>query len=225
MLAALLVSFLLTACTGEDEAPTKDAGQRLEAAAAALATAEALDISLTTKELPQGQQGLLSAKGTGNHTPAFTGDVEVVTGGVTIGAEVIATEGKVWAKTGLSPGFLELDPATLGAPDPAALVGTSADTGLGGLLGATEGVKTGGRSRDGSEVLTEITGTIPGATIAALLPTADDSADFDVTYRLTDDDVLHDARLTGSFYGADAGAVTYTLTLAPLAEPVTIKAP
>jgi len=72
-------------------------------------------------------------------------------------------------------------------------------------------------------VLTEITGTLPGSRIAELIPTADEKAEFDVTYRLTDDDELHDATVSGPFYG-DA-EVTYTLKLAPRDEPANISAP
>ncbi len=223
--ALLSAGLLLSACTGDDSSSddASDAQTRLDSAASALAKAEALDITLTTEALPDGQRGLLSATGVGTHAPAFQGDVEVVAGGATIGAEVIAVDGKVWAKTGFSPVFTVLDPASLGAPDPAALVGAGADDGLGGLLGATEDVATGDKSRDGSEVLTEITGTIPGETVAELIPTADTTADFDVTYRLTDDDVLHDAKVTGPFYGDEQ--VTYVLTLAPHDGAVTIAAP
>ena len=56
--------------------------------------------------------GLLSAKGKGNHSPAFDGKVKVVTGGSSLDADVIAVEGKVYAKTSFAPVFLTIDPAT-----------------------------------------------------------------------------------------------------------------
>ena len=219
---ALGGALLLGGCTGDD-GDGASADDRLDSAASALEKAESFDISLSTPELPSGTKGLLSATGVGDHSPAFQGDVKVVAGGATIGAEVIAVDGKVWAKTGFSPVWAPLDPSSLGAPDPAALVGKDSDSGLGALLGATEDVKGGDKSRDGDEVLTEVTGTIPGQRIKDLIPSADDAADFDVTYRLTDDDELHDATLTGPFYGDDD--VTYTLTLDPRDEPVDITAP
>lgn len=215
-------ALLLGGCTGDDDG-SAPAGERLDAAASALEDAESLAISLSTPELPSGAKGLLSAKGVGDHSPAFEGEVTVVAGGASIGADVIAVDGKVYAKTGFAPVWAPLDPASLGAPDPAALVGKDSDSGLGSLLGATEDVETGDQSRDGKDVLTEITGTIPGRRIRDLIPSADEAADFDVTYRLTDDDALHDAILTGPFYG-DAD-VTYTLTLDPRDEPADITAP
>ncbi|GAA3548346.1 hypothetical protein AFL01nite_23820 [Aeromicrobium flavum] len=224
LLTATLLSstLLLTACTGDD-GESGDATKRLDAAAEALAAAKSLDISIATKALPDGTRGLLSAKGVGDQSPAFDGDVKIVAGGATIGAEVIAVGGKVYAKTGFSPIWSLLDPASLGAPDPADLVGTDADSGLAGLLRATADVETGDKSRDGETVLTEIEGDIPGERIATLIPTADQAEDFDVTYRLTDDDELHDAKITGPFYGTED--VTYTVTLQPRDEPADITAP
>lgn len=219
---ALGGALLLGGCTGDD-GDGASADERLDSAATALEQAEAFDISLTTPELPSGTKGLLSATGIGDHSPAFQGDVKVVVGGATIGAEVIAVDDKVWAKTGFSPIWAPLDPSSLGAPDPADLVGKDSDSGLGSLLGATEDVEAGDQSRDGKEVLTEITGTLPGGRIQDLIPTADEKADFAVTYRLTDDDELHDATIKGPFYGDED--VTYTLTLDPRDEPADITAP
>lgn len=220
---ALGGALLLGGCTGDDDSEAAPADERLDSASQALADAESFDISLTTPELPSGTKGLLSATGIGDHSPAFQGDVTVVAGGASIGAEVIAVDGRVWAKTGFSPIWAPLDPSSLGAPDPADLVGTDSDSGVGSLLGATEDVEAGDRSRDGDEVLTKITGTIPGDRIRALIPTADDAATFAVTYRLTDDDELHDAKITGPFYGDED--VTYTLTLDPRDEAAAIEAP
>lgn len=220
--AALLTGALsLTACTSDDD--SGDGADRLDAAATSLAAAESFDISLKTPELPSGTRGLLSAEGVGDHSPAFQGDVTVVAGGASLDAEVIAVDGKVWAQTGFASIWAPLDPATLGAPDPAALVGTDADSGLAGLMKVTEDIETGKQSRDGDLVLTEISGDIPGKQIATLIPTADQEEDFDVTYRLTDDDVLHDAKITGPFYGEDD--VTYTLELTARDEPADITAP
>ncbi|MBA4608792.1 LppX_LprAFG lipoprotein [Aeromicrobium sp. Marseille-Q0843] len=215
-------ALLLTACTGDDS-DSGDAAQRLDAASEALTEAESFDISLSTKELPSGTRGLLSAEGVGDHSPAFEGDVKVVAGGATLAAEVISVDGTTYAKTGFSPVWAPLDPATLGAPDPAALVGTDADSGLGALLKATTEPEVEDKSRDGDLVLTEISGELPGDRIAQLIPTADATEDFDVVYRLTDDDELHDAKISGPFYGGED--VTYTLRLSPRDEPAGIEAP
>lgn len=223
--AAVAALLLVTGCTGGDDPDeTVSPEDRLAHAAEAIEQAPSLEISLRTDRLPTGTRGLLSADGVGDHSPAFDGEVQVVAGGATIGAEIVSVDGKVWAKTGLSPVWAPLDPADFGAPDPADLVGVDADSGLAGLLGHTDDLRGGEKSRDRELVLTEVTGTIPGERIAALIPTADDAGEFRVTYRLTDEDTLHDATLTGPFY-AGADEVTYTLSLTPRDEPATIGAP
>jgi lipoprotein LprG len=73
-------------------------------------------------------------------------------------------------------------------------------------------------------VLTSITGTLPGSLVKTIIPSADDAASFDVTYRLTDDDELRDATISGPFY-PNGGDVTYKVELTTSDEPVTIKLP
>lgn len=222
---AAALTLTLTACTGGDdgggETDTGALADRLATAQKTLDAAETIDLTLATKELPNGVTGLLSAKGQGNHTPAFQGTVTVVTGGASLDADVIATGGSVWAKTGFSPAFLAIDPATLKAPDPASLF--AAGKGVSGLLTATEDLEDGGEKRDGSDVLSTITGTLEGGDVQALIPSADVDGSFDVEWRLDDDDALRDATVKGPFY--DDSDVTYTLTVSTSDEPVEITKP
>ena len=57
------------------------------------------------------------------------------------------------------------------------------------------------------------------------MPTADESADFDVVYGLSDDDALEYIRISGAFYGADAGDATYVIEATPLDDEAGITAP
>ncbi len=216
----------LSGCSGSDKkdspADTAKLQARLDTAKQAIDGAETIKISLSTTKIPSGVSGLLSAKGDGNHSPAFKGKVTVVTGGTSLGADVIAVDGKVLAKTSFSPDYLSIDPATLKAPDPAALFDKT--TGITQILAKTKNLDDGGKSRDGSDVLTTINGTLPGDVVATIIPSADTSATFQVTYRLDDDDVLRDATLSGPFYG-DSGDVTYTVKLTTSDKPVKIEAP
>lgn len=225
LLGTLLLIFGLTisACSGGGDSGS--ATEQLQSAAKTLTDAEAIELDLSATSLPAGQRGLLSAIGVGNHSPAFQGEVKAVAGGVTIGAEVIAVDGKVWAKTGFSPTFLPLDPKQLGAPDPAKLIGTADEPGFTAWFGLTESPKSDGKSRDGENVYTKITGKIPGEQIKRLLPSADAKTEFAVVYRLNEDGQLHDMKVTGPFYGADVDDVAYTLKAKPAAEAVTVEAP
>ncbi len=221
--AALALS--LSACSGDasggDEADTSALAGRLTSAQQTLDAAASIELSLATKELPDGVTGLLRAEGTGNHDPAFEGTVTVVTGGASLDADVVATGGTVWAKTGFAPTFLTIDPASLKAPDPATLFAKG--QGVSGLLPATEDLGDGGEKRDGSDVLRTVTGTLSGADVQALIPSADADAAFDVEWRLDDEDALRDATVTGPFYGDDD--VTYTIEVTTSDEPVEITAP
>ena len=101
------------------------------------------------------------------------------------------------------------------------------DGGFSALLAAADRRREGRRrvrgGEDNKEILTEYTGTIPGDVVAALIPTAE--GDFDFTYTISDDDELREAVLTGAFYGADDGDITYTLDLDDYGTEKEITAP
>jgi len=225
ILTVVASTLLLTGCTGSSGGDKGDPGKlqaRLAAAKKSLDSAETITISLATAKLPSGVTGLLSAKGKGNHSPAFDGKVKVVTGGASIDADVIAVDGKVYAKTGFAPVFLTIKPAQLKAPDPASLL--DSDSGITQILVKTTKVTDGGKSRDGSDMLTTIKGTLPGSLVKDIIPSAAEDKSFAVTYRLDDDDVLRDATLKGPFY-PNGGDVTYTVKLTTSDTAVTIEPP
>ncbi|KAA1399633.1 LppX_LprAFG lipoprotein [Aeromicrobium ginsengisoli] len=221
-------ALVVSGCTGSsgDDGGTKGDPAKLQArlteAKTALDDAETVTISLATTKLPSGVTGLLSAKGQGNHSPAFKGKVKVVTGGASLDADVIAADGKVWAKTGFSPTFLTINPASLKAPDPAGLL--APDTGISQILAKTQKLSEGDKSRDGKDVLTTITGTLPGSLVRDIIPSAAQDKSFAVTYRLDDDNVLRDASLKGPFY-PNGGDVTYTVRLTTSDTAITIEPP
>jgi len=219
--AVLLSSLALTACSsgGGDENP--DA--RLESAAEQINAAEAIEFSLETDELPGGVAGVLSVQGRGDDSPSFEGDARVSAAGATLPAEVIVVDGQMWIKTGLTPEFLKVDPGRYGIPDPARIIGAGDDSAV-ALLTSAEDVESGEQVREGKKVLTTITGTLPGADVAALLPTADADGAFTAKFHLTEEDALNDVVITGPFYdGYDD--VTYTLQITALDSPVDIAPP
>ena len=225
ILTLAAATLAVAGCTGSSDGDKGDPAKlqaRLTEARTALDSAETITISLATEKLPNGVTGLLSAKGKGNHSPAFDGKVTVVTGGTSLDADVVAVDGKVWAKTSFAPVFLTIDPASLKAPDPASLL--APDTGITQILVKTKKLTEGGKSRDGDDVLTTIKGTLPGSLVKDIIPSAADDETFDVTYRLDDDNVLRDAKLKGPFY-PEGGDVTYTVKLTTSDTAVTIEPP
>ena len=221
---ATSLTLTLSGCSGADKpkAEDKTLAPRLAKAKATLDGAETLTVALATKSLPTGVTGLLSATGEGNHSPAFKGEVKVIAGGASLGADVVAVGRTVYAKTGFSPVFLEIDPASLKAPNPATLIATSG--GISDLLIKSTKLTDGGKTRDGSTVLASIKGQLPGGIVNSLVPSADQTKTFTVTYRLTDDDQLRDAAINGPFY-PNSGNITYTIKVSTSDTPVTITKP
>ena len=222
--ASLAIVASLAACTNDkdsDNSGKSGALPRLEKAKSNLDEAETITVALSTAQLPAGVTGLLSATGEGNHSPAFDGEVKVIVGGASIGAEVVSLGGVVYAKTGFAPTFVEIDPASLSAPDPAQFMAASG--GISDLLVKAEKLTEGDKSRDGGDVLTSITGRLSGKVVKSLIPSADPTKSFAVTYRLTADDVVRDVTIKGPFYGTET--VEYLLKVSTSDQPVTIKAP
>lgn len=225
--ASVLTALSLAGCGAGDDKQSSEKKrnillERLTEARADIDTAETVTIALKAKALPDGTSGLQAAEGAGNKTPAFTGTVKYITGSSTISSEIIAVGADVMAKPSFSPVFITIDPASLKAPNPASFF--EKDTGVSQILVATKGLKDGGKSRDGEDVLTSIDGTLPGSVVRAVIPSADTTAPFSVTYRLTDDNELRDATITGPFY-PNVDNVTYTLQVSTSDEPVNITLP
>lgn len=228
LLGGILVSgsavLALAGCGGAEtsDGPPEDLQARLANATQTLNEAASIGFSMSTDDLPSGVTGLLDANGVGTHAPAFKGRIQVSAAGASISADLISVGGDVYAKIGFVPAYFPLDPAEYGAPDPANLL--DPDTGVSTFLTATQEVTDGGQAREGDEVLTTISGTLTGDTVQAVIPSAEAGSDFDVEYRLSDDDVLRTAVITGPFYpGSDD--VTYSLSLDPSDEAVEITAP
>jgi lipoprotein LprG len=221
VVVAVLGALLLVSCS-HDAKKSSDPTKVLAEAKKNLDTTTGVHILLSTDKLPTGVSGLLKADGVGTHDPAFEGDIKVSVGGVLADAKVVATGGDVYAKLPFTTKFTKIDPARFGAPDPAVLMSDSG--GLSSLLTAATDVKEGKQVRDGKRVLTSYTGTVPGKAVAAVIPSADSSADFKATFTVTDQQELAKAVLTGPFY-PKAGDVTYTIVFDDYGTKKNIKAP
>ena len=65
---------------------------------------------------------------------------------------------------------------------------------------------------------------VPGDAVQAVIPSADESADFDATFEVDDEGRLVEALVTGPFYGT-AGDVAYTVSLTDYGTDAEITAP
>jgi lipoprotein LprG len=216
----------LAACSGDDSTGGTSAeqtpAQRLAAAKAVVDKAPSVHLTLTSADVPSGASGVVSADGWGKHPPAFKGTFKVSLKGVQADAEVVSLDGETYAKLPLVPGMNKIDPASLGLPDPATLFAT--DAGLTSLLTKTTNPAAGDQVRSGSDVLSTITGKVPGKDVTTLFGVGDANGTFDATYGLTDDQQLRQVVLKGPFFGAGSIS-TYTLVLDRYGEAITIEKP
>ena len=224
VLAAVAAAVLLVGCRGGDTDDGSSAAPEdvLAEARTQLDETPGVQVSLTTDELPEGVPGVLEATGLGTHPPAFEGEIKVVGGGITATVPVVALEGTVFAKLPLSTQYAEVDPADYGSPDPAQLMAT--EGGISSWLTEATGVEEGDQTREGEQVLTTYSGTVPGTAVASVIPSADETAEFDATFEVDDAGRLAEALVTGPFYGS-AGDVAYTVALSDYGTDEEITAP
>jgi lipoprotein LprG len=212
----------LTACS-KSAADLGDPQQVVDTAQQKLEDTSGVTLALTTKDLPDGVQGVQGADGTVTDAPAFDGTLTAVISAGSFPVPIKAVDGKVYAKIPLTFGWSEVDPGDYGAPDPALLL--SADQGIPAILGATTDLQKGDDVRggqDNKEVLTTYSGTVPETAAAHLIPGA--TGDFDATYGITSDGELRTAELTGEFY-AGKPSMTYSMTVDDYGTSKDITAP
>jgi lipoprotein LprG len=228
-LGAVLV-LALTGCTdSKDSGGTPksgdDAVSLLTDAKKTIDEAASVHLVIAGRDLPDTAQTLASGDGVATHAPAFKGKLTVRAAGAPIDAEVVAVGGKVYAKLPYTSTFIVLPPsqlAGLGAPDPAVLL--DPNKGLTATLPTVKNPAVKGETRDGSKVLTEVTGSIQGKTLQGIFPKASADQDFPSTFKIDKSTKqLVSATITGPFY--DGATSSYDVTLDKYGEKVEITRP
>jgi lipoprotein LprG len=213
----------LAALTGcQSGTRTRSPEAALAAAKKSLDSTSGVTIDLHTDALPSGVDGVTDATGVGTHAPAFDGKLTVLVNSLSVQVPVVSVGGTVYAKLPFTTVYRDIDPGQYGAPDPADLMDPHG--GISSWLTAATGVKEGDRTRDGDTVLTTYEGTLPGRVVAAVIPSADKSAAFPVSFRIDDKDRLAGAEISGPFYGSH-GTADYTLRLTGYGTSKTITKP
>jgi lipoprotein LprG len=202
-----------------------DAVALLTAAKKSIDDAASVHIVLTGRDLPDSGQTLASGDGVATHAPAFKGKLTVRSSGSPIDAQVVSVGSKVYAKLSFTPKYIELPPsqlAGLGAPDPAILLDPS--KGLTAVLPGLKDPVVKGDTRDGSKVLTEITGKVTGKSLQGIFPKAPGDQDFPSSFKIDKDSKqLVSATITGPFY--DGATSSYDVALDKYGETVEITKP
>lgn len=228
LLAATLTTALaaaLSACGGGDSSSAggETSADVVAAAQQQLTETPGVQLTLETKDLPAGINGIQKASGVATDAPAFDGTLTVTLSGQAFDVPVIAVDDKVYAQIPLTPGWSDVDPEDYGAPDPAGFL--SADDGFAAILGAATGMEKGASIRggtDNNEILTTYSGSVPGAVVDRVIPGA--TGDFSISTQITDGDELRQLALTGVFYqGADPN--TYTVGFEDYGTTKDIAAP
>lgn len=216
----LSIAILLTGCSG---AGGPDPQERLNQAQAAIENAEAITIGLSSADVPTNVDGVQAATGTGiidGDLIKFEGEFQGRVAGMTATVAILAIGDDTYMKL-FTPSYEPVDLNTLGVPNP--VVFFAPDTGIASLIAATTGLANGEEVREGEDILTEITGTLDGEHVHALLRIGQPGDTFHVTYGLTEQNELRSAVLVGEFWGGTTS--TYTLLLTDYGKVVPIDAP
>lgn len=187
--------------------------------------ATSVHLVLTGRDLPDTAQTLANGDGVATHAPAFKGKLTVRAAGSPIDADVVAVGGKVYAKLPFTASFIVLPPSQLeglGAPDPAIFLDPA--KGITSVLPTLKDPVIKGETREGSKVLTEITGAVQGKTLQGIFPKAPGDQDFPSTFKIDKDTKqLVSATITGPYY--DGATSSYDVTLDRYGEQVEITKP
>lgn len=226
-LVSLLVvaALVLAGCGGSSKKAEKKAATPASVMTAAkkkFDDASSVHIALSTKSTPSAGNGVLGATGDITHDPAFEGDVKVVLGGLTATVPITSVGGKVYAKLPLQTKYSVIKPSEYGAPDPADFA--DPDTGLSSLLTEIDTLKKGDRKRDGGDILTSYTGTLPGKAVKGIIPSADSGSTYDTAVGIDDSGHAVKVSITGPFFSDDKD-VTYAVTFSQYDKGVKISAP
>jgi lipoprotein LprG len=230
LIALVVLAVLVTAGCTDDEptggnGPAEDPVALLTDVKKTIDEASSVHVVIGGLDLPESAQALAKADGVATHAPAFKGELVVRAAGTDVEADVVAVGGKVYVKTAFSPSFIEFSPAqlaALGAPDPAVLL--DPNKGITSVLPTVQDAKVKGETRDGAKVLTEVTGSIQGKTLAGIFPGAPADQVFPSTFAIDKSTKqLVKATITGPFYQGQTSR--YDVSMDRYGEQVEITKP
>jgi lipoprotein LprG len=224
LLVTLVSALLLSGCGGSSEkkAASETPADVMKQAKKLLDDASSVRIALSTDSTPSGGNGVLAATGDITHDPAFKGDVKVVLSGLTATVPITSTGGKVYAKLPLQTSYSTIDPEEYGAPDPSDFA--DPDNGLSALLTRLDGLKKGKKARSGDEILTSYSGTLPGAAVKKIIPSASAKETYETVVGVDEKGYARTVKITGVFFSGNDD-VTYDVKLSDYDKDVKITAP
>lgn len=224
MIVALTVS-ALAGCSGSDGGSdaSADPAALLAAARTSLDKTDSLRFTLTSANVPTDGTRLTGGEGMVARPNSFQGKLSVLLNGSAVSIELVSTGGKVYAQLPFSDKFTVTDPAAFGLSDPANLINPT--TGISRMFSELTGVTDGGEARIGNDVVTKLSGSLPGSLVDDLLTSADPAEPVKADLYITKSThQLRRAVLTGPFYEKALDS-TFNVVLDKYGDPVTITAP
>lgn len=222
-LALVAVALTAVAACGSSTPPPSPSSL-LHDAKASIDAASSLHFVLTSNNVSG--IGPLLTGGTGDaHRPdGFSGVLYVVIAGFPVNVDVVSVDGSFYAKTALSNGaYDKTDPSTYGFGDPAKLLDPG--SGLSSLLTVCSSAKNAASDKLNGEDLDEVTCSMPGTQVAALLTSADASKPVAATIGVdASNHQLRRVTLVGPFFSATQDS-TFTVVLSDYGENVTVTPP
>ncbi|MEO5652367.1 MAG: LppX_LprAFG lipoprotein [Marmoricola sp.] len=222
-LALLAGTLLLSGCGGSSaKADEPSPAEVMKVAKKNFDDASSVHIALSTSATPSSGNGVLGADGDLTQAPAFQGEVKVVLGGLTATVPITSLDGKVYAKLPLQTKFAVIKPSEYGAPDPADFADPA--TGLSSLLTQMKDLKKGSEKRSSDQILTSYSGTVPGAAVKAIIPSADTASTYKTVVGIDEKGFATTVKVTGKFFAGNDDT-TYDVKFDQYDKGVTITAP
>ncbi|MGH7686653.1 MAG: LppX_LprAFG lipoprotein [Candidatus Dormibacteria bacterium] len=166
---------------------------------------------------------LLGGTGDIQRPDGFSGTLTIVISGFTTTVDAASTHGTFYIRNPLDNQFETADPTQYGFADPAKLMAPT--TGLSSLLLKCSDVSEQGDDRLAGQLLHELSCSLPGSAVQALL--TDAAPDQTVSAKVgvvADSGELRRVVLTGPFYSSST-STTFTLVVDNYGENVTITPP
>lgn len=166
---------------------------------------------------------LLGGNGDIQRPDAFHGTLNIVIAGFTTSVAAVSSHGRFYIQNPLDQQFEPADPSMYGFADPARLLDPK--TGLSSLILKCTDVSARGDDRTGGELLHELSCTLPGSAVQALLTDAAPDQTVAATVGIAaGSGQLRRVVLAGPFYSSTS-STTFTLVVDNYGENVTITPP
>ena len=186
-------------------------------------SAQAAHFTLTSSNVSGSGTEVLGGSGDIKRPNSFRGAMDVSAAGFAVSVEIVSTGGTFYARDPLTGRFGVTNPESYGFGDPAKLLDPR--TGLSSLALDCTHAALQADDRYNGEQLHEVSCTLPGAPVAALLTSADPSKPVAATIGVSaSSGQLRRVVLTGPFFSATQSS-TFTLIVDNYDENVSITPP